>query len=403
MGSHHKKKKKTQDVNVVIADISRDADQEASKAALQPSYEGNTYIVPSRTMIDFVNVTESTDPSQTGGGGPPDSIPPATVTGLLATASSSSQINLSWTANTEPDLSNYNVYRGTSTGFVVTLGVTPPVGTPSTNSFADTGRTASTTYYYRVSAVDFSANIGPLSTEANATTLAAGAVTPTLELHLDSSFLDTSPNNFAQSGNNGNGFILPGQFGTAGWKCNYPSILAPKDIVTFGGSGASKPVALNMDTSVGFSISLWVFPQDISALPRRRVIAVNRDDASNSWIIPIDSAGVAYFFVQKGGVDYKAQVSGFTTGSWQHLAATFNGATNTAIIYRNAVAGISSSATPEYAFTGSGSLWDMHIGYDYTNPSSDSVYQGYYDEYRYYKSVVLTPTQVTNLKNTNGP
>ncbi len=65
MGSHHKKKKKTENVNVVIADISRDADQEASKAALQPSYEGNTYIVPSRSMIDFVNVTDTIDPSQT--------------------------------------------------------------------------------------------------------------------------------------------------------------------------------------------------------------------------------------------------------------------------------------------------------------------------------------------------
>jgi hypothetical protein len=64
LGSHHKKKKKTENVNVVIADISRDQDQEASKAALQPSYEGNTYIVPLRTMIDFVNVTETTDPSQ---------------------------------------------------------------------------------------------------------------------------------------------------------------------------------------------------------------------------------------------------------------------------------------------------------------------------------------------------
>jgi len=65
MGSHHKKKKKTTNVNVIVADISRDADQEASKAALQPSYEGNTYIPPTRTMIDFVNVTETIDPSQT--------------------------------------------------------------------------------------------------------------------------------------------------------------------------------------------------------------------------------------------------------------------------------------------------------------------------------------------------
>src|SRR6185436_5227937 len=324
MGSHHKKKKKTPSVNVVIADIKRDADQEASKAALQPTYEGNTYIVQSRTMIDFVNVTESIDPSQTAGGGPPDSIPPATVTGLIATPASSSQITLNWTANTEPDLNHYDVYRSTTNGFTVTLGVTVPVGSSVTNSYPDTGLSASTTYYYRVGAVDNSGNLGPVSTQASATTLAAGAVIPSLELHLDSAFTDTSPNAFGTGGSNSNGFILPGIFGTAGWRCNTPTDPAIKDFLVFQGQGTSKPAALNMDTTTGFSISLWVNPQNISALPRRRAIMENRDDANNSWAIHIDSAGIVYFFVTKGGVDYKAQVSGFTTGSWQHIGATFN-------------------------------------------------------------------------------
>lgn len=64
MGSQHKKKKGTDDIRIVVADIKRDQDQEATAVAIQPTYEGNTYIVPSRTMIDFVNVTETTDPSQ---------------------------------------------------------------------------------------------------------------------------------------------------------------------------------------------------------------------------------------------------------------------------------------------------------------------------------------------------
>ena len=64
MASHHKKKKKTPDVNVVIADIKRDQDQDATRTAIQPAFEGTTYMPPMRAMIDFVNVTETTDPSQ---------------------------------------------------------------------------------------------------------------------------------------------------------------------------------------------------------------------------------------------------------------------------------------------------------------------------------------------------
>ena len=65
MGSHHKKKKKTEDVNVVIADVKDEQDQSATRTAIQPAFEGTNYMPPLRAMIDFVNVTETTDPSQT--------------------------------------------------------------------------------------------------------------------------------------------------------------------------------------------------------------------------------------------------------------------------------------------------------------------------------------------------
>ena len=42
-----------------------------------------------------------------------DTTPPAQVTGLGVTTASSTQLNLSWTANTESDLNHYNIYRGT--------------------------------------------------------------------------------------------------------------------------------------------------------------------------------------------------------------------------------------------------------------------------------------------------
>jgi hypothetical protein len=107
----------------------------------------------------------------TGAGGGGDTTPPSQVTGLAASSVSSSQINLSWTANPTADgVANYNVYRGTTAGFPVTPGTTAPIATPTTNSYSNTGLTASTTYYYKVAAVDAAGNIGPLSSEASATT-----------------------------------------------------------------------------------------------------------------------------------------------------------------------------------------------------------------------------------------
>ena len=87
-------------------------------------------------------------------------------------------MSLSWTANTEPDLNHYNIYRGTTSGFSITPGVTTPAGTSTVNSFSDTGLTASTTYYYKVLAVDNTGNLGSLSSQASGTTQVTDVTPP---------------------------------------------------------------------------------------------------------------------------------------------------------------------------------------------------------------------------------
>src|SRR4029079_7614984 len=128
----------------------------------------------------------------------PDTTAPGQVAPLTITPLNDTQIDLSWAANTEPDLDHYNVYRGTTLGFPVTLGTTTPVGVPTTNSFSDTGLTAATTYYYKVSAVDHAGNIGPLSVENTGTTLntpdttAPGQVAPLTITPLNDTQIDLS-------------------------------------------------------------------------------------------------------------------------------------------------------------------------------------------------------------------
>lgn len=87
-----------------------------------------------------------------------DTTPPAQVTGLTAIAVSSSQINLSWTANNETDLSHYNVYQGQSED-----GTYNKIGDTDTTTYSVVNLEPSTTYWYKVSAVDISGNEGLLS------------------------------------------------------------------------------------------------------------------------------------------------------------------------------------------------------------------------------------------------
>jgi hypothetical protein len=84
--------------------------------------------------------------------------PPAAPTNLTATAVSSSQINLSWTASTTSGVT-YTVLRG---GTSIATGIT---GT----TYSNTGLAASTQYSYTVEAVD-SGGTSPASNTATATT-----------------------------------------------------------------------------------------------------------------------------------------------------------------------------------------------------------------------------------------
>src|SRR5205809_639667 len=97
-----------------------------------------------------------------------DTTPPTVPTGLTATAVSSSQINLSWTASSDNvGVTGYRVYRGGT-----------QIATRSTTSFTNTGLSPSTTYTYTVAAYDAAGNLSAQSSSASATTPAPPDTTP---------------------------------------------------------------------------------------------------------------------------------------------------------------------------------------------------------------------------------
>jgi chitodextrinase len=92
---------------------------------------------------------------------PPDTTAPSVPTGLTATAVSSTQINLSWSASADSvGVTGYRVYRGGA--LLATLG--------TVTTYQNTGLAVSTSYSYTVQALDAAGNASAQSGTASATT-----------------------------------------------------------------------------------------------------------------------------------------------------------------------------------------------------------------------------------------
>jgi chitodextrinase len=100
-----------------------------------------------------------------------DTTAPTAPSGLVATATASSQISVSWTASTDTvGVTGYLIERcagACCSNFV-------QIGSSNSNSFHDTGLTASSLYTYRVRASDAVGNLSGYSNSAGETTLGAG-------------------------------------------------------------------------------------------------------------------------------------------------------------------------------------------------------------------------------------
>ncbi len=107
--------------------------------------------------------------------GTADTTPPTAPSSLSATAASTSQINLSWTASTDNvGVTGYRVERcqgGSCTNFA-------QIATPTGTSYNNTALTANTTYRYRVRATDAAGNLSGYSNIASATTQQTADTTP---------------------------------------------------------------------------------------------------------------------------------------------------------------------------------------------------------------------------------
>jgi len=128
-----------------------------------------------------------------------DSIAPSTPTGLVATAASSTRINLNWSASTDNvAVTGYRISRNGA--LLVSLG--------NVSTYQDSSLTAATTYVYTIQAFDAAGNVSAPSAQASATTTtAADATPPTIPTNLVGNVISATQINLSWSASTDNNVV----------------------------------------------------------------------------------------------------------------------------------------------------------------------------------------------------
>ena len=243
-----------------------------------------------------------------------DTIVPSTPSGFTATGGAG-QAALAWTASTDNvGVVRYNVHRSTVAGFIPSTAnrVAQPTGT----SYTDLGLAAGT-YFYKVTAEDAAGNLSAPSAEAIATVTASAPTGLVAAYGFDVGSGTTVPD---QSGNGNTGTLTntswagaaAGKFGNA---------------LSFNGTNASVTVAdsSSLDLTTGMTIEGWVNPTAVSSF--RTFIVKERPGDLVYGLYAGSDTNRPQSQVTIGSPQLLDAPSGIPTGSWSHLAATFDGST----------------------------------------------------------------------------
>ncbi len=259
---------------------------------------------------------------------------PDAPTGLSATAGGASSITLSWTAPSNTgglELSGYKIEaspNGTS-GWIDVVANTGSTATGYTHS----GLTASTTYHYRVSAIN-SVGTGSASTTANATTDTVNATRPQPPTSLSATATGRSSItlSWAAPSDNGGSSISAYQIevslnGTSGWTSLVENTGSASTSYEHTGLTASstRHYRVSARNSIGLSdpsdiISATTDPLSAPDAPTALSATAASETIINlAWTAPADDGGD-----QISG--YKIEVSPDGTSSWTNLVENTNSA-----------------------------------------------------------------------------
>jgi uncharacterized protein (TIGR03437 family) len=256
--------------------------------------------------------------------GASDTQAPTTPSALSASAASSTQINLSWTASTDNvGVAGYRVERCQGAGCTSFA----QIATPATATFNDTGLTANTSYSYRVRAADGAANLSGYSNSATATTPPAGSIN--VLSYAFSEGTGTTVTDLSGKGHTGTisagiAWTTLGKYGNA---ISLNAITGQKVTV-------ANPSTLNFGTS-DFTISAWV-KRSLLGLTQRHIVSKCN---GSTWVTGCKE----FYFGSDNTLRFGSYAAGSLTGpvvndtNWHHVAVTFVDSTNQLKLYVDGV------------------------------------------------------------------
>jgi len=330
-----------------------------------------TYRYRVRAVDGAGNVSGNSNTVNATTGTAPDTTAPSAPASLVATASSQSQINLTWSAATDNvGVLGYQLERCSGSGCSAFAQIAAPAGT----SFNDTGLTASTSYSYRVRALDAAGNLGGYSPIASATTPAPDTTAPTIPTGLTATAVSASQVNLGWNASTDNvavtGYILQRCQGDG---CSTWATIATPTGTVYSDTGLAASTTYNYwvrATDAAGNLSPWSSIVSVTTLARNTaglVAAYGFDEGAGTAIR------------DASGQNNNGTASGttWTTGKFGS-ALVFNG-TNAQVTIPNAASlqlttGMTLEAWvfPTTAPTGWRAIVDMNVDGYYIMASTDN-------------------------------
>jgi fibronectin type 3 domain-containing protein len=250
----------------------------------------------------------------------PDLTPPTIPANVQVISVSSSTINLSWDASTDPEsgINNYIVYRDSVN-----------VGQPTSTTFTDNGLQPETTYSYEISAVNGVLLESALSTPpVQGTTSVSSSNPPNIAFYTLDEGSGITAND--SSGSNNHGTLVNGPIWTTGQvgtnALDFDGVNDYVDAGTFDVAGSA------------ISIALWMNSDNLSSCNTTyndcRLIskATGTSEQDHYWMVSTIKSGsntTLRFRLKTGGTTTTliAPNGNLSNNQWYHVTATYDGST----------------------------------------------------------------------------